>query len=75
MTVFNRIWAALGRVADAANSVADSLGALSASFREANSHVRQHLSLDAQAPLEAAPPALPPPEEATKKNGRAKVSA
>ncbi len=62
MGLFQRIWAAFGRIADAANAVADNLNGIAASFKEANANVRERLALDAVDPA----PALPAPDEAKK---------
>jgi hypothetical protein len=60
MSVFARLWNALGRVADAVNHFADSLSALAQTFRQADAHVRQRLHLDTlPGPAETLIPAPP----------------
>lgn len=79
MSVFAKIWAAFGRIADAANAVADNLNGLAKSFEQANANVRANLHLEEQTAHEV--PALPAPVEQQgpapeePKKGRAKATA
>lgn len=59
MNIFSRLWASFGRIADAADAVANSLNALAGSFAEANANVRKNLSLGEQQSLALPAPASP----------------
>lgn len=73
MSVFSRIFAAFGAIADAANAVAQSLNNFSATLRQADATARQSMGLE---PLPITltttePLALPEPEKKGRKAGAA----
>jgi hypothetical protein len=78
VNLFARIWAAFGRIADAANNVADNLDGLASTFKEANANVRHNLRLDGPAQEQAQgaqPPALPEGKDEKEKKPRGKAAA